>query len=530
MYNYRINIFYFFMSIKKLYADGSAPSDTDQTRNLVKNVAKQISMRVGNTLGPGGRNYMTEQGITNDGVSILKEIQFEDERENHIAAAYEEVALRQDQDAGDGTTTASLIATALTPLVLDDVAPIEMPGLGKTVMAIKGQLEDELAEAVALLEKEVVTVSSSAELAKVAETAMEDVDIAKMIAETIYTIGYNSNTPLEEGFTGETTVKVVPGMHMPLKIETGAMFTNVARREAEYKDVVVVVANHVFEAYSDLSNFFTTMIEAKKATKGAAQPIVIIGKGFSVPFTGQVVQVSQKMGLPILLLNAEGLKDDEFMDIAEYVNARYVDTHPKTGEKIQQLVFAHAGQAEKVVAGPQQTAIVGGLGIITGRVSKRTMELTTLAETEQSPNRREELKRRAAGLQGGVATFFVDAKTAVDRYYVKAKLQDAVNSCKTALQYGTVEGGGLALKRVAEAMDEGSYLGQALRVVYDRVQQNAGGGLEIDGSVVRDSYWTNKCAIENAVAVMKILVTMEGVIVDSPRDLTDDLAKKLNLQ
>ena len=262
------------MSIKKLYADGSAPRDTDQTRNLVSNVAKQIGSRVGNTLGPGGRNYMTGEGITNDGVSILKEIQFEDERENHIAAAYEEVAMRQDQDAGDGTTTATLLTTELTPLVLADVAPIEMPGIGKTVMAIKGQLEDELAQALAFLEEEKTPPAgiTITELTHVANTAMEKHPSSNLIAETIHTIGYNSNTPLEEGFNGGITTKIVPGIHMPLKIETGAMFTNPSRKEALHEDPIIIVANHVFEAYSDLSNFFTTMIEAKKATKDKAQP------------------------------------------------------------------------------------------------------------------------------------------------------------------------------------------------------------------------------------------------------------------
>lgn len=516
--------------IKKLYADGSAPLDTDQTRNLVNNVARQIGTRVGNTLGPGGRNYMTMDGITNDGVSILKEIQFEDERENHIAAAYEEVAMRQDELAGDGTTTATLLTTTLTPLVLADVSPIEMPGLGKTVMQIKNQLEDELQEALVLLEEEKTLVTTIDELEKVARTAMENHESSRLIAETIHSIGYNSNTPLEDGFNGKVSADVVPGIHMPLRIETGAMFTNATRRETTLDNPLIIVANHVFEAYSDLSNFFTTMMEYHKASNAPARPLVIIGKNFSVPFTAQVVTISKKVGFPILLLNANGLKDDEFIDIAEFVNARYVDTHPKTGEKASQITFADAGSTKKLIAGPTQTSFTGGAGIEAGRVSLRVESLQKLAETEQDPNLREELRRRAAGLQGGVATFYVDAQTAVDRYYLKKKVEDAVNSCKGALQYGTVAGGGMALKRVAEKMSPASYLGQALRVIYDRVQQNAGGGLAIDEAMVRDSYWTNKCAIENAVAVVKILVTMEGIIVDYPQDLVNDLAKKLNLQ
>jgi hypothetical protein len=291
------------------------------------------------------------------------------------------------------------------------------------------------------------------------------------------------------------------------------------------------VVNHVFEAYSDLSVFFKELLEAKAKVR----PIVIIGKSFSVPFTAQVVAVSRKLGIQILLLNCNGLKDEELQDIAEFCDATYLDSHPKQNSIATpfKISYSDVGFVKKMVAGPAQTSFTGGQGIEKGRVSLRVEELKKLAETEQDTDKRELLKRRAAGLQSGVATFFVDAKTAVDRYYLKHKIQDAVNSCKAALEHGTVAGGGLALRSVAEkllAEDPSSYLGRALSSIYDRVQQNAGGNLQIDPTQVRDAFYTNKCAIENAVAVVKILVIMEGVIAEKDTDLVDDLATKLNLQ
>lgn len=513
--------------IKKIYADGSAINDLDQTRPLVCRVAKQMGDRVGNTLGPGGRNYMTMQGITNDGVSILQEIRFEDEREDAIADAFEEVARRQDLDAGDGTTTATVFATSLTPLVLQDVPPIETP-LGKSVMEIKKELEDELTQAIELLKTHQRPTLTLADLEKVAKTAMEGHPSSTLIANTVYEVGYQSNIALEEGFNEQITSTTTPGVHYPLKIETPAMFTNIARKEAEHQDTLVLVVNHVFEAYSDLSGFFTTMIAHKKATGEKPQPIVIIGKQFSIPFTSQVVGVTKQLGLPILLLSAQALKDEEFIDLAEFVGANYIDTHPKTGIKASSITYKDAGRAKKIIASPKQTAIMGGAGIESGRVSLRVAELNKLAETEQLPITREELKRRAAGLQGGVATIYVDAKTAVDRYYLKKKVEDAVNSCKSALEHGTVPGGGLAYLKVAEALPDGGYLKQILPVIHERVQRNAGGNLIIDEEEVRDAYYTDKSALENAVAVVKILVTMEGVIVDKEPDPYKDLVKALN--
>jgi len=153
-----------------------------------------------------------------------------------------------------------------------------------------------------------------------------------------------------------------------------------------------------------------------------------------------------------------------------------------------------------------------------------------MAEKEQNPNERDLLRRRAAGLDGGVATLFVDAKTAVDRYYLKKKVEDAMNSAKGAMEHGTVAGGGLALLQVAAQLPSDSYLAQILPCIHERVQKNAGGDLPIDPAQVRDSFYTNKCAIENAVAVVKILCTCEGIISDVDRDLVSDLSKKLGYE
>lgn len=509
--------------IKKKYLDG------DATREAILHVATQMGDRVGNTLGPGGRNYMTMGGITNDGVSILDEIRFDNEGHDAIADAFVEVAKRQDKDAGDATTTATVLATKLVSQVLADVSSIDLP-FGKTVMEIKAQLEEELVTALAYLEDESSPVDDLEQLINVAKTAMEGHPSSQLIAQTVYAVGFNSNISLEDGFDNKVTSTMTPGVHYPLKIESAAMFTNVTRKEAIIEEPLVVVANHVFESFLELSPFFTSMVETKRQNKEKPQPLVVIAKQFSMPFTAQVTALSKKLGLPILLLTCQGLKDEEMMDMAEYTGGRYIDTHPKTGMKMTEYLYKDVGMAAKVIAGPKQTALVAGAGIATGQVSIRVAELTTLAETEQSPIYREELRRRAAGLDGGVATVYVDAKTAVDRYYLKKKVEDAVNSCKAALEFGTIAGGGTALLKVGLAMPDDSYLGRTLPEIYNRVQKNAGGKLNIDQAVVRDAFYANKCALENAVAVIKILVTLEGVIVDAEHSLVEDLGAKLGYE
>jgi len=533
---------------KNVTADGSTQNEPIQTAPAILNVASMINRIIGNTLGPAGRNYLTPLGITNDGALILKEIRFDDPREDSLADVFEEVARRQDADAGDGTTTATTVATSLTPIVLSKVANIEAPVPGyQNVMDIKRQLEVECKEAVSLLQKHSAPIVSVNQLVNIAQTAMENHECSTLLAETIYKVGKDSNTSVKEGFDGKVTVDIVPGIEYPLKIQASSMFTNVTRKEAVYMNPLVIVANHVFEAYSDLSLFMQQMMADKNAKKEQPQPIVIIGKHFSVQFTAQCVQITQLTKLPILLLSCDGLKDDEILDIAIFAGARYIDSHPKEGQKKFELRYDDAGECKELLAGKEQTSLIGGIGLqqevlVHGEpetmVQARIVDLKKLASTEQNPNTREELLRRAAGLKGGIATVYVDAKTAVDRYYLKEKVKDAINSCKAALDQGFIVGGGLAFNMVADEMEINNralpveerkilFLPEALRSINRRILQNAGGSLDINSDVVIDALYTNICAIENAVDVVKILVTVEGVIADVEIDPIESFLHRL---
>ena len=527
-------------SAKNAFIDGKKPA---QTIPLILNVAATINRIVGNTLGPAGRNYMTPLGITNDGALILNEIRFDDEREDSIADAFEEVARRQDADAGDGTTTATTLATSLTPIVLSKVAPIETPIPGyPNVMEIKRKLESECQVAISLMKSLATPITEVDQMINVAKTAMEGHECSALLAETIFKVGKDSNVSIKDGFNGKVSVDIVPGIEYPLKIQTPSMFTNATRKESSYQRPLVIVANHVFESFSDISVFMHEMMADKEQKKEQPQPLVIVGKHFGVQFTSQVVTVTTMSKLPILLLSADGLSDDEILDIAIYTGARYIDSHPKEGGKFS-LKYQDAGEVKELIAGQSQTSFIGGKGLevetlVHGepetQVQARIVDLETLASTEQNPNTRELLLRRAGGLKGGVATVYVDAKTAVDRYYLKEKVKDAVNSCKAALDQGVIPGGGIAFNMVADQMDAApdvsyEYLPEALRSIHKRIVQNAGGALTIPENVI-DACFTNICAIENAVAVVKILTTIEGVIADVETSFTDDLSRKLGYE
>jgi len=533
--------------IKKEYKLGQ------EARDAILKTATQIGDMLGKTLGPAGRNFMTSQGITNDGRSILAHIRFPDECEDNVALAFHEVANRTDQDVGDGTTTATVIATELVKELIDKVPDLDTPIPGQqSVMELSRKLEEEKDRAIKLLSKKVIPVTTLEQLEQVAFTAMEDKTIAKQVAETIFKAGKDSFTALEEGFSGKIETSIQAGLEMPLQVAAPFMYNS--DRQAIYEGMIpVLVVNHLFEEYRELGQFMQTMMIMVNDKKAQFPVLVIVAKQFSVPFVQAIARVyhGSQGQVRILLLSNAHLLDEAFEDIAAFCDAKYLDTHPKGGKKITDLVFADCGLITKIVATPKGAVFYGGKGTLlnlqaeTTRVQARILEIKHQLEGEKDTTKRTALERRIAEFSGGKATIYVDAKTAAEKYYLKLKIQDCMNSCKTALEGGMVRGGGIALKEVADELSGPQndsmeiheavkytqsvppLLASAFYAPYNRIQQNAGGNLNV-GSEVMDSYLCVKSGIENAVSVVKVVISLEGIIADSPVSLVEELKNVIN--
>lgn len=497
-------------------------------RDSIKKVAQIVGPTLGKTLGPAGRNYQTPSGITNDGRSILGHIRFDDECEDNVALAFHEVAMKTDSDAGDGTTTAITVAAKLAEVLIEKVPDLDAPIPGQeSVMDLGRRLENEKNRAIALLEAKKMPVTTLEELEKVAFTSMEDRDAAKIVAATIFEAGAGSFTALEEGFTGKLETNVQSGIELPLQVAAPFMYNN-GNKEAKYEGAVpVLVANHLFEDYREISKFLETLLEVTK--QNAFPAVVIIGKQFSIPFVQTVQKVfrGSQGKINILLLSNTHLSDDVFEDTAAFCDAQYVDTHPKGGKKMSDTTFQMCGLVTKIVATPKGVVLYGGKGTgltkgETTRVNGRILEIQSQLAEEKDVQKRKAMERRIAEFSGGKATIYVDAKTAAEKYYLKLKVEDCMNSCKAALEGGMVRGGGVSLKEVAEELGEDSLLYEALCEPYTRIQLNAGGNLEI-GEDVLDSYLVARAGVENAVSVVKTLVTIEGIIADRPESLVEEL-------
>ncbi len=276
----------------------------------------------------------------------------------------------------------------------------------------------------------------------------------------------------------------------------------------------------------------TTLI----AEKAKYTALVIIAKQFSVPFIGMCANMSRRSNFPILLLSTK-MDNDGFEDIAAYVDAQLVDTHPKTGKKITDVTIQAAGFVKKIVAKDKETVLIGGRGLEAvvmapggdpqTRVEARVQAIKGQLETQKDPDKRKDMEMRVASLLGGIATIYVDAKTAVERHYLKLKVEDAMNSCKAALEGGMLPGGGQALVVVADHLGPGALLYTTLNEPYRRIQQNAGGALPIRADVV-DPFLVVKAGLENAVSVVKVLLTTEGTIADAVPSLVESLKELIN--
>lgn len=508
-------------------------------RDAIEHVADQFANIVGSTMGPAGRNYMLPDGVTNDGKTIAYNIRLDDEGKDDIALSFCEVADRTDHEAGDGTSTATVMAAELAKSLIREVPDLNAIAPGATsVMELTRKLEAEKDRAVAIIEGKAVPVKDIETLERVAMTAMEDEKVAKLIAETIFEAGKDSYTAIEEGYGGEVTKSVFRGIRVPAKTAAPFMHNN-DKRESVFVNTAVLVVDHAFEDYSELKPFMQSLMDANTRKDYNATGIVIVARHFSIPFIGMVANTSRAAKFPIVLLQLDA-EPEIFEDLAEFLDAQLIDTHPRTGRRISEATFKHCGRFAKMVANTKETVFIGGKGLETlVTAAKRIQdggEPTTRVEARvealkgqlanEKGTKRDELKKRIAKLSGGIATIFVDAQTAQERHYLKLKVEDAMNACKSALGHGVIAGGGQGLKEVAEELGEDALLYPALMAPFRRIQQNAGGSLEIPDTVI-DSAFSASVGLKNAVSVVKVLLTTEGIISNHVRNFAQELGDTL---
>ena len=416
-----------------------------ELRNALKRGVDVVANAVKVTIGPRGRNVALSKSwggptITNDGVSIAKEITLADKFEDMGASIVKEVATKTNDKAGDGTTTAVVLTQAIIHEGLKKTA------LGANAMMVRRGIEQASKDTVEELKKMAREVKGKAEIRQVATISAESEELGKTIADTVEKVGKDGVVTVEESQSLGIESDFVEGMEFDRGYVSAYMVTNSERMEAEAKDVAILITDRKISTIKDILPLL------EKVAQSGKKDLVIIADDVDGEALTTFVINKLKGVFNILAVKAPGYGDrkkEMLADIAITVGGQLISED--LGLKLENTELSMLGRASRVVATKDSTVIVGGKGKKSD-IEARAAQLRKQHENTDSKFDKEKLEERIAKLTGGVAIIRVGAATETEMKYLKDKIEDAVNATKAAIAEGIVPGGGAALAKVGEKL------------------------------------------------------------------------------
>ena len=496
------------------------------------------------TLGPRGRNVVLEKKwgappITNDGVSIAKEIELDDPYEKIGAELVKEVAKKTDDVAGDGTTTSVVLAQALVREGLRNVAagadPISLKkGIEKAVEAVIGELVKNAKE-----------IETKDEIAATASISAGDTEIGALIAEAIDKVGKEGVVTVEESNTFGTTLELTEGMRFDKGFLSQYFVTDPERQEAVFEDPYILIVNSKISNIKDLLPVVDKVIQSGKQLLIIAEDVD--GEALATLVVNKIRGIFKSVAV-----KAPGFGDRrkaQLQDIAILTGGQVISE--EVGLKLENATLDLLGQARKVIVTKDETTIIEGSGEATA-IAGRVKQIRAEIENTDSDYDREKLQERLAKLAGGVAVIKAGAATEVELKERKHRIEDAVRNAKAAVEEGIVAGGGVALLQSAPALDELKLEGDeatganivrvALEAPLKQIAFNAGlepgvvaekvrnspSGTGLNAATneyedllkagVADPVKVTRSALQNAASIAALFLTTEAVIVDKPAE------------
>lgn len=416
-------------------------------REALKEGVDTVGNAVRVTLGPRGRNVALDKSfggprITNDGVSIAKEITLKDKFKNMGAEVLKEVATKTNDKAGDGTTTAVVLAQSIIAEGLKRTA------MGANAIMIRRGIEKAAADVVIELKKMAKEVKGKTEIEQVASISAESAELGKTIAETIMKVGKDGVVTVEESQSLGTEIDLVEGLEFDRGYVSAYMITNPDRLEAVMKDAPVLITDKKISSIQEVLPLLEKLLQTGK------KELVIIAEDVDGEALATFVVNKLRGVFSVLAVKAPGYGDrkkEMLQDIAVTVGAQVVSED--VGLKLDAAELSVLGKASRVVATKESTVIVGGKGKKTD-IESRIAQIKKQIEQTDSKFDKEKMEERLAKLSGGVAVIRVGAPTETEMKYLKDKVEDAVNATKAAIAEGIVPGGGAALVKVAEKLQK----------------------------------------------------------------------------
>ena len=518
----------------------------EEARKALEKGVNQLADTVKITLGPKGRNVVLDKKfgaplITNDGVTIAKEIELEDPFENMGAQLVKEVSTKTNDVAGDGTTTATLLAQAIVSEGLKNLAA------GANPMVMKKGIAKAAAAAIEAMKANSQSISGSDDIARVGTVSSGDETIGKLIAEAMEKVGHDGVITIEESKTAETSSEVVEGMQFDRGYITPYMVTDTEKMVAEMDDALILITDKKISNIQELLPILEQVVQSGKK-------LLIIAEDVEGDALSTLIVNRLRGTLNVVCVKAPGFGDrrkEMLQDIAILTGGEVISAD--VGLELKEAQMNMLGSARQVKVTKENTTIVNGAGS-TEEIKARIGQIKSQIEVTTSDYDKEKLQERLAKLAGGVAVIKVGAATEVEMKEKKLRIEDALNATRAAVEEGIVAGGGTAYLNAIPAVEkllsetEGDektgvqIIARALTAPVKQIAANAG----IDGAVVLskiqesdkvgygfDAYKEEYCdmipagiidptkvtrsALENAASIASVLLTTESLVADKPQ-------------
>ena len=514
-----------------------------EARTALKAGVDKLANAVKVTLGPKGRNVVLEKKfgaptITKDGVTVAKEIDLEDKLEDVGAQMVKEVASKTSDDAGDGTTTATVLAQALITEGLKNVTA------GANPMSIKRGIDAAAVSVIASLQSQSKDLPDAEQIANVGSiSANNDREIGEKIAEAMDKVGKDGVITVEESKTAETFLETVEGMQFDRGYLSPYFVTNSDNMEAELEDPYILIYDKKISNMKDLLSLLEKVVQTGK-------PVMIIAEDIEGEALATLVVNKLRGTFKVLAVKAPGFGDRRkamLEDIAVLTGATVISED--AGYKLENATLEYLGTSKRVVSDKDNSTIVGGSGA-SDAIKGRINEIKVQIDKTSSDYDREKLQERLAKLAGGVAVINVGAATEVEMKEKKARVEDALHATRAAVEEGIIPGGGVALLRAIPSLDKikvddeeavgVEIMRRALESPLRQICENAGVESSIIAQAIRegkDDYgydartgeYVNmfkagiidptkvaRVAVENACSIAGMILTTEAAVTELP--------------
>ena len=517
----------------------------EEARKAIERGVNQLADTVKITLGPKGRNVVLDKKfgtplITNDGVTIAKEIELEDAFENMGAQLIKEVSTKTNDVAGDGTTTATVLAQSMIAEGLKNLAA------GANPMVMKKGIQKAAAEAVEAVKKISQPVSGTGDISRVGTISSGDEEIGKLIADAMEKVSHNGVITIEESKTAETYSDVVEGMQFDRGYLSPYMATDTEKMEAVLDDAVILITD---KKISNIQEILPLLEEVVKA----GRKLLIIAEDVEGEALATIVLNKLRGTFTCVCVKAPGFGDrrkEMLQDIAVLTGGQVIST--ELGMELKDATLAMLGQAHQVKVTKENTVMVDGAGS-SAEIKARAGQIERQISTTTSDYDKEKLQERLAKLSGGVAVIKVGAATETEMKEKKLRIEDALNATRAAVEEGIVPGGGSAYVVASKAADKltaslegdektgAAIVAKALKSPIMQIAANAG----VEGAVVLNNVYGNedanygydaaadtygdmiklgivdptkvcRSALENAASVASMVLTTESLVADIP--------------